>query len=604
MARQVAEAVSAILGAAAANSTQKVAKWEGPDGLTVNLHRQSRRSATVWIAGPSVLAGGRVVLSEPIRIVEGQAPKNSNCSPRIKRGPVLVAYAANDEDLLGLGEALKHLSGGGSLMIDPTATLATSAPVDASTSTPVMNAKPAEQDLGSQNPDDEWADEADDEALALPAGEKRVLTQALDERIESLVSRIRKGRLILQPEFQRDFVWSKSKASLLIESILMRIPLPVVYVAEVANGSWEVVDGQQRLTTIRAFVDGHFPNGESFRLGQLRVRNDLRGKAFKDLPQSDQDAIEDYSLRLIMIQKEADPDLKFEVFERLNSGADKLNDMELRNCIYRGPYNDLLKELVEHEALLKIRGADSVDNRMQDRQLVLRFLAMWRNTHLRYRGPMKQFMNHEMQQHRFAAPDQIAVLRRAFSEAIQIAWDVFGDRAFRRYTPGTSESPAGRWEASGKLNIALWDTLLYVFSYFERRQVLPIADAVREEFLDLMSHDAVFNDYIGRTTDKPDRVRYRAEVWKQRLEALVVVPAGETRAFSRQLKADLHAANPSCAICHQHIHGPDDAEVDHVVHYWRGGPTIPANARLTHRFCNRQRGGREDAAMSASASGG
>jgi hypothetical protein len=317
------------------------------------------------------------------------------------------------------------------------------------------------------------------------------------------VSRIGKGRLILQPDFQRDYVWSRAKASALMESILMRIPLPVVYVAELEDGRWEVVDGQQRLTAIRSFIDGKFPDGSVFKLGQLRVRDDLRGKSFSDLSVEDQQYIEDYSLRLIMIQKEADPDLKFEVFERLNSGADKLNDMELRNCVYRGPYNDFLKNLVENEYLMRIRGDKAPDPRMQDRQLLLRFFAMWRNTHLRYRGPMKQFMNCEMQDNRFALGEKLLEMRRKFEDAIQSTWDVFGSRALRRYSQGDSGDHNGTWSASDKLNIALWDTVLYVFTYYERRQIVPIADAIREEFLDLMTTDDTFVDYVGRTTDKP-----------------------------------------------------------------------------------------------------
>ena len=373
--------------------------------------------------------------------------------------------------------------------------------------------------------------------------------------------------------------------------MLIGIPLPVVYVAELEDGSWEVVDGQQRLTAIRSFIDGKFPNGAPFKLGKLKVRDELRGKTFTDLPINEQGAIEDYSLRLIKIQKEADEDLKFEVFERLNSGADKLNDMELRNCIYRGPYNDLLKELVEHPVLLKVRNEDAPDTRMKDRQLILRFFAMWRNTHLRFKAPMKQFMNQEMQRHRYTDPAEIENMRRVFSEAIQIAWDVFGAHAFRRYTAPKDADSIGKWDAGGKLNIALWDTILYVFTYFDRRQIVPIADAVREEFLDLMSTDRTFEDYIGRTTDKTDRIQYRAEVWKERVAQLVSVPADEARQFSLELKERFFKANPTCAICDQRIHAIDDSEVDHIVHYWRGGATLPDNARLTHRFCNRVRGG-------------
>src|SRR4051794_19527166 len=108
--------------------------------------------------------------------------------------------------------------------------------------------------------------EDDNEALDLPHTQRRVLTQIRDESIDALVGRIRRGRLVLQPDFQRDFVWSRAKASALIESILMCIPLPVIYVSELDNGIWETVDGQQRLTAIRSYIDGKFPDGQSFKL--------------------------------------------------------------------------------------------------------------------------------------------------------------------------------------------------------------------------------------------------------------------------------------------------------------------------------------------------
>lgn len=557
------EVIAAVIGSPEPNSTKKMARWASHARLVVNCTRERTFAATVWMAGPCVDVSGLMELEAGFRLLEATPSKSSNHSPAIKRGPTVFCRARSDADFAALQTLLARLMEGARM-----------------------------SDIATIEPD--GLEPEDDTALELGAGDRHILTQALDERVEGLVSRIRRGRLILQPDFQRDFVWAKAKSSRLIESILMRIPLPVLYVAELENGSWEVVDGQQRLTAIRSFVDGQFPDGEPFRLGALQVRSDLRGKSFKDLAAADQNAIEDYSLRVIKILKEAHPDLKFEVFERLNSGADKLNDMELRNCIYRGTYNDFLQELAGNEALLSIRGADAPDTRMRDRQLILRFFAMWRNTHLRYRGPMKQFMNHEMQTHRAAGPEEIGRMRRAFTDAIQCAWDVFGAHAFRRYDADGAQRARGSWDQAGKLNVALWDTILYVFTYYERRQILPVADAIYEEFLDLMTHDATFADYIGRTTDQPERVRYRADTWKSRLDALIDIPAGETRAYTRHFKEMLFKANPSCAICEQRIQELDDAEVDHLTHYWRGGRTLPENARLTHRFCNRRRGGGED----------
>lgn len=235
------------------------------------------------------------------------------------------------------------------------------------------------------------ADDSEDQALILGEGERRLATQSLDLSIADLVARIDRQTLILQPEFQRDYVWSSAKAGQLIESVLLRIPLPIVYLSETEDSDWEVVDGQQRLTSLFSFIRGQFPDGTAFRLGRLHVRDDLKGKAFKDLPKSDQNALMNYTLRAIILNKESHPDVKFEVFERLNCGSVQLKDAELRNCMYRGPYNNMLAELACNDSLLKIRRTDRVHKRMEDRQLILRFLAMKRNSHLNYRGAMKQF---------------------------------------------------------------------------------------------------------------------------------------------------------------------------------------------------------------------
>ncbi len=264
-------------------------------------------------------------------------------------------------------------------------------------------------------------------------------------------------------------------------------------------------------------------------------------------------------IRLIVIEQESHPDVKFEVFERLNLGAEKLNDQELRNSVYRGKYNDLLRDLTHNQHMLKVMRAKESHKRMIDRQLILRFFAMWRNTHLKYKGPMKLFLSREMENN-------------------------------RRYYASKKDNPRGYWETR-KLNVALWDTLLYSFSFHEKSQIIPLADSIREEFLDVITNDDTFIEYISSTTDKPERIQYRADTWRQRLQGLV--SNREPRAFSLDLKQRLHQADPTCKLCNQRIHDIDDAEVDHIEHYWRGGKTIPDNARLTHRYCNRARGGRD-----------
>jgi hypothetical protein len=377
----------------------------------------------------------------------------------------------------------------------------------------------------------------------------------------------------------------------LIESLLLDIPIPVIYVAEEAAKNYAVVDGQQRLTSICSFIDGKFPDGTPFKLAGLQVMTELNKKLFRDLEPAHQESIISATLRLITIDKDSDPAVKFEVFERLNVGAVALNDQELRNCVYRGHYNQLLRDLARNGHLLKILRQEKPHPRMQDRQLILRFFAMWRKTHLKYKAPMKQFINREMDEHRDAKPEQIEEMREIFTRSIEMAYTVFGTNCFRRFYPGTEQEPNGAWEPK-KLNIALWDTILYGLSYFEKQQIIPIADAVREEFLDLISEDEQFEKFITSSTDQPDRLQYRADAWLKRLRGLVGYRGTEQRTFSLALKRKLFEDNPACAICAQKLHDVDDTEVDHVIHYWRGGKTVPDNARLTHRFCNRKRGGR------------
>lgn len=432
-------------------------------------------------------------------------------------------------------------------------------------------------------------DETEDSSpLEIAPERRRVKTDKQDWPVETLYGWVNRGKLNLQPEFQRYFVWNESKASRLIESLLLDIPIPVIYVAEESNKTYSVVDGQQRLTSICAFINGKFPNGRDFRLSSLQVLTELNRKFFRDLDQESQETILNSILRVIVIEKDSDPDVRFEVFERLNLGAEKLNDQELRNCIYRGSYNNLLCELAQNSYMLKVMGSDTSHIRMMDRQLILRFFAMWRNTHLKYKQPIKRFLNNEMEDYRNLSDKEVAKMRSIFEKSIEMVYVVFGRNACRRFNLGKEGSQDGSWETN-KLNVALWDTLLYSFSYYEKPQIIPIADQIREEFLDLMTNDSTFVEYITSTTDKSEHVQYRADTWRQRLQSLIGSSGSEPRTFTFKLKEDLFQQDPTCQICGQHIYDIDDAEVDHIRHYWRGGKTILENARLSHRYCNRAR---------------
>lgn len=428
----------------------------------------------------------------------------------------------------------------------------------------------------------------DDSPLEIAPEKRRVKTEKQDLPVETLVSWVNRGKMNLQPDFQRNFVWNSGKASRLIESLLLDIPLPVIYVAEEAKRNYSVVDGQQRLTSICAYVNGRFPSGQAFKLSGLSVLTELNRKAFSDLDIDLQEAILNFTLRVIVIERDSDPDVKFEVFERLNLGAEKLNDQEVRNCVYRGNYNELLRELSENSFLLKIFRAEEPHTRMADRQLILRFFAMWRNTHNAYKSPMKRFLNTEMENHRQLSAEELDTMRQVFEASAEMAYLVFGENAFRRFRAGNAYNPNGNWESS-RLNVALWDTLLYSFSVFSLAEIAPIASHVREEFLDMMTYDVKFTEYISSTTDKPERVQYRAETWQQRVRQLVERNAHEPLAFSSRFKQALFERDAICNVCWKPIETVDDAVLARFPNYWRENSAIPENARLDHRFCHKSR---------------
>ncbi len=428
----------------------------------------------------------------------------------------------------------------------------------------------------------------EEQPIEIPLGRRRVYADKSDRSIYELFRKFQRGDLILDPEFQRRYVWDDKKASLLIESVLLEVPIPVIYLAEENDGKFTVIDGQQRLRTFFRFLNNEF------KLRGLSVLSELNGKYFKDLDKDKQQKIEDTTLRVIEIRKESHPDVKFEIFERLNIGAVKLNDQELRNCIYRGKYNDLIKELAEDKEFLSLLGLQEPHKRMYDRELGLRFLAFYNQTYLKYKEPMKQFLNKEMENNKNISEEKIKELRRVFKETVSIVKSVFGDKAFRRFIPGDEKDPNGRWEIR-KINVGLFEIIMFGFSRYTKNQIIPLSDVIREELLYMMTSDKEFIDSIsGSGTTSAAKVTTRFKKWLDALEKIVGMPKTEPRTFSWELKKQLYEQNPVCAICGNKIMIIDDAAIDHIEHYWRGGKTIPSNARLVHRYCNLKRGGRGD----------
>ncbi|MDX1955566.1 MAG: DUF262 domain-containing protein, partial [Chitinophagaceae bacterium] len=393
----------------------------------------------------------------------------------------------------------------------------------------------------------ELDNEFDSEELEDLSDKRKIYTEQGDLEISSLLGKFQRGRLNIQPEYQRQFVWDKVKSSRLIESALLDIPLPVVYLSEEQDGKENVIDGQQRLTSFFSYINGKLPDGSDFKLSGLKVFRELNGKKFCELSEELQDKISYYKLRTIKFKKESDNDLQFEIFARLNTGSVPLNDQELRNCVFRGKFNNLLKELADDVDFRHILGLTVPDKRMKDRELVLRFASFHFNTYLNYKAPIKNFLNHTMEKYQDISNADEQNLRIAFKNTVQIIRTLLDKNAFKRFYRGDEKNKNGKWETQ-KFNVSLFDILMYSFAREDKNNVHQNLDRIREALIDLMTTDQGFIDSIELSTSSVKAVTYRFDKWRMTLQTILGIGVKEHRCFTYKLKQELFDADDTCVL--------------------------------------------------------
>jgi hypothetical protein len=443
-----------------------------------------------------------------------------------------------------------------------------------------------------ENEEIEIIEDADEE-LVIEQDDKKILWQAKDFSIREFLSMKNDGDLILQPDYQRNYVATNKIASRLIESILMDVPIPVVFLAEELDGTMSIIDGQQRLTTFISFLEGKFPDGRDFRLSSLNVLSDLNRKSFSDLDEQQKKKIRNTTIHSIIIKKESNPDIKFEIFERLNTGSTKLNENEIRNNLYRGDYINLIKDLSEDKRLDRLIGGGLRSNfkkRMGYNGLVLRFLSISEKSYLNYRAPMKQFCNKNLRDNATLHPTKIKEYRERFEHCLELVDIVFGEKAFRKYSYKEGEQ-SGNW-IMGQINSALFDIQMCGFVNYDKNQVISKADEIRDKLIYLMTNNIDFIESISNRTSNADSVKTRFKIYMNMLDDVIEKPT--KRIFPFEIKKKLFDKNPVCAISGQNILKIEDAEVDHIIPYSKGGKTEIENAQLVFRYFNRVKNNNEN----------
>jgi len=337
----------------------------------------------------------------------------------------------------------------------------------------------------------------------------RLSQERSDFLLPQIADFVQKARWInLRPEYQRRSVWDIPKRSLFIESLLLNIPIPPIFLFEQSLGRYEVMDGQQRLNAVVDFYENGFP------LRGLEKWSELNGKRFRDLPSLLQRGLDRRRISATVVLAESSKDSTFVendlrklVFERLNQGGQTLNAQELRNCLYSGCFNDQLVklsgdlafteawEIPSHAEHVDSKGiadevlqANQMYKRMRDCELVLRFFAL-REQH-RIKGSVKSILDNTMEEYRSISEGEADFLGSHFTEVLSLARHIFGRRVFR------FKNKKGRLEPSVPLYdgvmVGIWRNILSVDAMLKNRE--KIVGRVDK----LLANEKTFEIIIGR----------------------------------------------------------------------------------------------------------
>lgn len=367
--------------------------------------------------------------------------------------------------------------------------------------------------MGEMKYDDDY-DEDSKIPYEIPKEVRKITTQAYDKSVSDIVRMIDDKDIRLDPDFQRNYVWDNKKASMLIESIILNVPIPVIYVSQEEDDSWSVIDGLQRLSSLKRFFDG------KFKLSGLEILSDLNKSDITTLNPKALRMLKNGLLRVIMITHDSNEEIKYDVFMRLNTGSVHLTEQELRNCLYRGTLNKFLKEVVQNQKWLELMGLKEPHKRMADREMVLRFLAICKNWDSAngilngYKGRMKSFLNAFMKEHKDIKGQESNEWKQLFEETVEKVYLVYGEYAFRR------QGLDGMREKT--INRAIIDVIMLSATQHSLEELMANKEKIAQRFIEMTNNDVEFRNSIKIGTSDTKVITLRLSTWCNEVNRIIM----------------------------------------------------------------------------------
>ena len=338
--------------------------------------------------------------------------------------------------------------------------------------------------------------EDDDENLE-PFDPTQIRVKTKPMTMDLLLKRIEYDEIDLAPEFQRHAgIWTPKNKSRLIESLLIRIPLPAFYIDATNDDQWLVIDGLQRINTFKKFIID-----QEFTLTELQFLKDLENTKYSDLPRAYQRRIEETELTVCLIEPGTPDEVKYNIFQRINTGGLPLNNQELRQAMNPGKPIKILKKLANLPEFKRVINLTKKRNeRLEDHELILDFIAFTLTKYQDY--PQNKghtyFLNETMKKLNKLENDLIQEIENKFIIAMKAAYDIFGNNAFSK----SSSSPVN------KSLFEAWSVTLSKLSSQEIDILINQKEVLKEKFIQKMQEDNDFNKSISQAANK---VKYRFE---------------------------------------------------------------------------------------------
>ncbi len=355
-----------------------------------------------------------------------------------------------------------------------------------------------EEELGQDDSDEQYE----------PFDPKKVDVSISTPTLGTLITRLRHSEIDLMPDFQRSGdLWSKQAQSRLIESILIRLPIPAFYFDATDEEHWQVVDGLQRLSAIKNFVVD-----QKLRLQGLEFLKELHGSTYDELPRTFQRRIDEFSTSVYLIKPGTPPEMKYALFHRINTGGLKLTPQEIRHAISQpannGAASKFLAEITEADIVKTVLGKRN--HRMSKQELILRHMAFAMFGQSDYKSSLPRFLDGAMIEISKMSPDKLDKYRESFLSAVSLSYELFGVHAF-------SKSLVGGKNLVNKPLFEALSVCLAEQSGEQRRTILANKSMFVSKFKELLENDE-FNEAISRSTASTAHVTSRFRLIRKFIE--------------------------------------------------------------------------------------